>query len=972
MAEGYKQKLNMNPKLILLLIPFASFSQVRFDYNVPEGQTKVSAGLYNGDKLVRTVFNNRTTTAGNYTETFDALTDELDSIKSLEGLSVKVISNAVKTEWEGVVGNTSEDKTGDNKHRGFMPFYYLMIDGGKAYYSKYYSEGSPAQNWFYLNDIQRKHRIFPNEPNGVGQATEAIAADNENIYWAGNDPFALKRNVVNKYASYVFATKKSDDSEVLFTNGISYKNAIGRTYKSAIDFDGNDSLAKITGIAVSDKYIFVSRSYKLHILDKAGKLLKVINMACNSLAVDDKGNLWLASITTVKKYRVNNTLSLTTLLTLPKFSKPAAVTFQNNIIAVFDAGTSQQVKAYDATKGNLLWTLGQLGGYDINTNVSFDKFYWSDKRIDKYGVSISFENNGSFWVVDGGNCRAIHFTADRQYIEQVQYLGHNYNIWVDPNNPKRIFKDFLEFEVDYTKPFNDSWKLVNNWGVHVTPDYYNQLLSFRPVTLNNGLTFSFIPKRSAKKYELVQLVNGGGLKFTGLTPCGIFENKYLNGDGNIYDAPRKVLGKSLVTNRWNLLRFSTLGNPVWSSTPEIISSIKAEKLDPAYSGNTSTLRPGEITSGGYLISYNGGGADTGFHLGGQKLGTEGFTWKTSRATFEGYRGDYPDDGAFDIGNAVQYPGTVAIANGPFIFEGYHGEFWKNSQTNKWKIYYENGLMIGQFGITGPEVTGQEAAPEMAGNVSNASVVKVEDTIYLYHNDEGHHSGIHRWKITNINSIITEDVTPVFYTENDSTIELTKNLPINAVLNNGVNGWQRTSDENYTDRLRNYFSVSTSRKSYSRVSPDLFIKFAHNTNQQAEVYKSFGAVNSDNWKLTGSLSYDENNPSANITGGQYFKITDIDGNVIFSMYPKLTAAGIEYIANGVSVYVDKSKTTKSFFDISIELKDGSLLVGFADTYKTIPALGRFNNPEKVKFSFFMTRQFSAQTSAISVRDLIFKK
>jgi hypothetical protein len=65
-----------------------------------------------------------------------------------------------------------------------------------------------------------------------------------------------------------------------------------------------------------------------------------------------------------------------------------------------------------------------------------------------------------------------------------------------------------------------------------------------------------------------------------------------------------------------------------------------------------------------------------------------------------------------------------------IFWGFFGEFWKSSQTNKWNHIYDNGLPVGQFGITGPEVKGQEAPAMMAGNAFSPALTKVGGRLLL--------------------------------------------------------------------------------------------------------------------------------------------------------------------------------------------------------------------------------------------------
>jgi len=41
---------------------------------------------------------------------------------------------------------------------------------------------------------------------------------------------------------------------------------------------------------------------------------------------------------------------------------------------------------------------------------------------------------------------------------------------------------------------------------------------------------------------------------------------------------------------------------------------------------------------------------------------------------------------------------------------------------------------------------------MAGNAFDPDLAKVGDTVYLYHNDESYHAGLHRWKISNTENI----------------------------------------------------------------------------------------------------------------------------------------------------------------------------------------------------------------------------
>jgi hypothetical protein len=74
--------------------------------------------------------------------------------------------------------------------------------------------------------------------------------------------------------------------------------------------------------------------------------------------------------------------------------------------------------------------------------------------------------------------------------------------------------------------------------------------------------------------------------------------------------------------------------------------------------------------------------------------------------------------------------------------------------------------VGVFGVTGIDFGGNGAvSPEqMAGNVLTAGIVKIEKDYYLYHCDESYHGGVHRWKISNLNTIQEQIISVHLLTE----------------------------------------------------------------------------------------------------------------------------------------------------------------------------------------------------------------
>ena len=99
-----------------------------------------------------------------------------------------------------------------------------------------------------------------------------------------------------------------------------------------------------------------------------------------------------------------------------------------------------------------------------------------------------------------------------------------------------------------------------------------------------------------------------------------------------------------------------------------------------------------------------------------------------------------------------------------VVVGFNGEGWRGHQANQW-LHFDGvtGLFLGQFGtvngahdLPGSDfdyVAGGYATPGGAGNSFGANLVTGTDgEVYLYHNDESVHGGVHRWKISGIKGI----------------------------------------------------------------------------------------------------------------------------------------------------------------------------------------------------------------------------
>src|SRR5262249_23656645 len=95
------------------------------------------------------------------------------------------------------------------------------------------------------------------------------------------------------------------------------------------------------------------------------------------------------------------------------------------------------------------------------------------------------------------NYRNLHFSSGNSptVIERFAYFPSFYSCRACRNDPTRIFGDYLEFQIDYTKslsPTNGSWTLVNNWGFGYNTQTGNQYGGMKWVgTYSNGRTYAF-------------------------------------------------------------------------------------------------------------------------------------------------------------------------------------------------------------------------------------------------------------------------------------------------------------------------------------------------------------------------------------------------------------------------------------------------------------------------------------------------
>ncbi|MDQ6763759.1 MAG: hypothetical protein M3015_14180 [Bacteroidota bacterium] len=889
----YSPKITALLCLILgMIFSNSTFSQTGnstpFSFTL-KSNARTSAGVYKTDStLVRTLWANKTYAAGQYVEYWDGKDDYGNIISSPDATyDIKVLSSNVNYSWDGIIGNTSKFDTGYGVHRNvYTSMTGMAITGTTAYFCQGYSELNASIAKFNTNSPQIRIDLKGFAGRLSTLNTDFVATDGTNVYWAGYDAYAT----IN---AMVYATAVSNDTQVNFgTNGASYSTAHVNLVTSAID-KLNISNAKCTGLAVqqSGNYLFVAHGglNELHVLNKTtGALVQKLSFT-NPRYLSCEGNsLWMVTGTnTIARYTVNNNGTLTSaILALSGIIFPGAMQANaGGTLAVIDQ-SKQVVRFFNTTSGVEGIQLGTSGGYATSPDVTNTKYFFNDYRGNTFSF-LAYAPDGSFWMGDPGNYRELHFTAGKNYIETIMSMGASYSSCADPNNITRVFGNYLEFAINYSQPLTGStgWRLVKNWGYYETTNTTNKKL-LNVTTLSNGRTYGV--NGDALNARILVELTSTGLRNTGV----LIGNGVINTDGSLTNfAGAYDTGKNVVYSKYLLTGFNTSNDPIWSITGTTLATTpKNTLLHPDnFPGNVTPTSYNFVTTSGKVIFYNPSkyykGLTTipynGYHLGAIKTGYNTWLWETQKSNHTNYAGAFPGPDYFEMGNiGNQYAGSNLNVVGNNIITGYHGEFWKNGQTNYYNHYWEDGLPVGQFGtdmyVNILNTNGYNTAtPALAGNALNPTAVKDTSTgnIYLFHGDESNHGGIHRWSITNLNSILEQTINIPFPSTSNRVaigyLDLHSGLPFNATLPNSA-GWSTTGAITSNTSLKKYINDG---------SPDVF-SMSGIASGTAAVNRDLGVNNvTSNWKISGQLTFEKSDFVVGSATKQYVDVLDAAGKII---------------------------------------------------------------------------------------------
>ncbi len=186
--------------VVYILFLFGSFnglaqSSVPFTFSLSSG-AKTSAGVFKKDgTLIRTLWSGINYSSGSHTAQWDG-TDDQGMLVPDTNYDIRVLSNNVNYTQEGVIGNSSAQKSGSTVMHSFQNMFSMAIAGSTIYFCNNYGERVNAT--FKTSTASPDSKTtFANQGGSINLTT----TDGNYVYWAGYDPFS-GNNVVSHYVHF--------------------------------------------------------------------------------------------------------------------------------------------------------------------------------------------------------------------------------------------------------------------------------------------------------------------------------------------------------------------------------------------------------------------------------------------------------------------------------------------------------------------------------------------------------------------------------------------------------------------------------------------------------------------------------------------------------------------------------------------------------------------------------------------------
>jgi hypothetical protein len=765
------------------------------------------------------------------------------------------ISNAadfsVSTTWKGVLANNSDSFTGAGVWGSNRPS-CMVFRGGKGRYGASYIERGPGHCHFLVS--KPGARVLNPSYLTESQSVDAVCSDADRTYHAGVSfgHIANPESGKTDTGYFITATNNSDESPYTFPKGYNFRSET-QTY-SAVDVP--QQVFGAIGIAVQQQGRVLASLHpdRVVFFDKVqgGAALGYVLLDRPS-AITFLNDTMLAimhSIYTVELYTFNPaTFTLRSLRTVPLPAgyvphsmdvSPVAPTF--SILCGADglsltSTAKHRILHYDTRNYDAPPRIDGSGDLGIDPRVTDDTFCFFDTvKFENTGHSyLAYQEDGTYWFMDDGNKREQHRAADGTLLYTRYCAGTTYNPIVNATDATRVLNDYLEYEVDHSKPktpanTNNWWRLKYNRSCFRQAKYDGGTRGFAFTTTPAGRTFSL--ERWNYNWILAEWTAQGITYFPSLT---IDLTGAMDRNGDLLEVEGFYAGETKRIFRRVLTGYGASG-PIYAGRVE-------EGSAPLRSDtpNATGLFCGPTTDGTYGCFALG---DTRFHLGGIQRGAKAFRFETAESTWTNYQGPFPAKGQYDVGNGVWYQGSFLLSIDNYFIWACRGERWKNGQVVKFIITTSDGRYIGQFGTVRDGAFMALLEPAAAGQGGNAltgQVVKVGSKYVLMHGDENAHGGVHVWEF-DLSSVREEPAYSIVASEAAPEVgmSLMGEIPFDKFIGNNstIGSW----------RLNAGARAETSR--YSRTSLLLV------TNNGGRAYTPFptGINGSSGYSVAGSYAW----------------------------------------------------------------------------------------------------------------------
>ncbi len=779
--------------------------KVYFDFKLAE-KSATSAGVFSEEgKLIKTLWSNVTYEAGDYQESWDG-TDDGGNMAPSGNYTVNVTSNNVSYEVLGIMGNNSDSTSRDTimGGYGFINDMAFWEDAGRMYYTKGYSEGTYANQWFNTSNPHQKAGVIGvgNESVIYRNSSNKVATDGTYVYFASDEPDnkanVLDNTIAGNNVAFIYAHKCSDDSRVNFEHGQNicsplFGSAVKNAYNAInIKFTGDPNVKNaISGLEVqkSGKFLFASYTNQnaVYVINKTtGETVEEHSFTRpRGIALDQNEKLWITSgeegARKVERYSVKYDGSLTSDGAINHdFDDPVSlgVSPDGAYIVVVDGGDTNKLFVFDGQTLEFKYSYGTGESYLADPEVKEDKLLFKtafrNNLSDIRDISfVEFEDNNTFWFADSGNNRAYKMvlgTASMRISDKITYMQSSYSCNVNLTDNTRVFSGGFEFEVNYDTISSES---LGTYKYNYMPQLFGENINNIDGVFKNAATFpdgnvyAIMKKGDNSDSYLWKLDQKGQLSNTGILMGA--NTKNIEKDLSITEL---VDGSDFVVKTYPFEGVAN-GLPTWGEGTELCcipSSVGGPKtgkwarwsIEKTDSGILAVQQP--YSASGINASGEGVPEEGMFSLGGidiQNGNTTEWKWLAAPVTNLSRKGDFPTDGYLELGRNVWYTTSKTHTLGNNIIYQYYGEGY--GRVNKFTHFTDKGLLVGVYGLYINELSGNNKV--IPGNGFSWNLIADPtntDNAYIFQNDESWGGGVHISKISGLNTIFEQEIDVKLY------------------------------------------------------------------------------------------------------------------------------------------------------------------------------------------------------------------